>query len=63
MSNPWTKKNPLMSLWLSHANAASGHVRAQVTKIAKRQVGAATSQAMRDYSRAWLAAFSPRRRK
>lgn len=26
MSNPWTKKNPLMSTWLSAANSAAGSV-------------------------------------
>ena len=27
MTNPWLKKNPMMSLWLSAANAAAGRVR------------------------------------
>ncbi|WP_076997523.1 hypothetical protein [Variovorax sp. KK3] len=43
MSNPWTKKNPLMSMWLSAANKAAGSARGQATAAAKRQV--ASSQA------------------
>ena len=29
MSNPWLKKNPFMSMWLSNANRAANTVRAQ----------------------------------
>lgn len=43
MSNPWTKKNPLMSMWLSAANSAMGTARGQAMGAAKRQ--AATTQA------------------
>jgi len=43
MSNPWTKKNPLMSMWMSAANKAAGPARATATAAVKRQ--AATSQA------------------
>ena len=27
MANPWTKKNPLLSMWLSGANAVAGRAR------------------------------------
>ena len=27
MANPWTKKNPLLSMWLSGANAVAGKAR------------------------------------
>ena len=40
MSNPWTKKNPLMSLWMSAANRVAGSARAQVTAAAKRETAA-----------------------
>jgi len=43
MSNPWTKKNPFMSLWLSSANKVIGSARGQATSAAKRQI--ATTQA------------------
>ena len=29
MPNPWNKKNPLMSMWLSSANRVAGAVRGQ----------------------------------
>jgi hypothetical protein len=45
MSNPWLKKNPFMSMWLTAANRAMGSVRAQATAEAKRQVNAAITQA------------------
>lgn len=40
MSNPWTKKNPLMSVWMSAANRVAGSARAQVTAAAKRESAA-----------------------
>lgn len=36
MTNPWLKKNPFMSLWLSQANRVAGMARAQSTAQAKR---------------------------
>jgi hypothetical protein len=38
MAKPWTKKNPLLSLWLSAANAWAGAARGVMTAAAKRQV-------------------------
>ena len=29
MKNPWTRKNPIMSMWLSGANAIAGSVRSR----------------------------------
>ncbi|RZL85924.1 MAG: hypothetical protein EOP82_31675 [Variovorax sp.] len=43
MRNPWTTKNPAMSMWLSAANRVAGSARGQATAAAKRQV--ATTQA------------------
>ena len=37
MSNPWLKKNPFMSLWLSTANRVAGSLRGQATAQARRQ--------------------------
>jgi hypothetical protein len=37
VANPWTKKNPLLSLWLSGANAVAGKARSAGTAEAKRQ--------------------------
>lgn len=43
MRNPWTTKNPFMSVWLSSANKVAGSARGQATAAARRQV--ATTQA------------------
>ena len=43
MKNPWTKKNPFMSMWLSGANSALGSARGHATAAAKREVRKAAS--------------------
>jgi hypothetical protein len=45
MKNPWTKKNPFMSMWLSGANSALGSARGHGTAAAKRELKKATSTA------------------
>lgn len=48
MGNPWLKKNPFMSLWLSGANKVMGSARGQATAAMKREAnkaGAAASAA------------------
>ncbi len=46
MANPWTKKNPLMSMWLSAANAWAGAARgaaaAEMGRARKAAAKAAT---------------------
>lgn len=68
MPNPWLKKNPFMSMWLSAANRAAGSMRAQATAEVKRQVKAAAAQATRDHLKALTgdtppAASKPRRKR
>lgn len=46
MSNPWLKKNPFMSLWLSAANRVAGTVRSQTLAQARRQVNAVIAEAV-----------------
>ncbi|MFM0171166.1 hypothetical protein [Paraburkholderia sediminicola] len=36
MKNPWMKKNPFLSMWLSGANAVAGSARGHATAAAKR---------------------------
>ena len=55
MANPWTKKNPLLSLWLSGANALAGRARSAGAAEAKRQRTSSAKQAARLWSGAWLA--------
>ncbi|WP_180736501.1 hypothetical protein [Paraburkholderia sp. PGU19] len=37
MKNPWLKKNPLLSMWLSGANAVLGSTRGHAMATAKRE--------------------------
>ena len=62
MKNPWLKKNPFMSMWLSGANAITGKARSAGTAEIGRQRTSATRQATRFWTDAWLAALKPRRR-
>jgi hypothetical protein len=45
MKNPWTKKNPFMSMWLSGTNSALGSARGHATAAAKREAKKAASTA------------------
>ena len=53
MGNPWTKKNPFMSMWLSSANRAMGSARAQATAATKREVAAAQADTARQIVDFW----------
>lgn len=66
MTNPWLKKNPFMSLWLSGANTVAGsmrgHAAAQVKRqaaAAKRQAAAAMTKAKKDILSLWSGALAP----
>jgi hypothetical protein len=50
--NPWTKKNPFLSMWLSGANAVAGTVRGHAT----RQVNAAKKRAATQVWDFWMGA-------
>ena len=63
MSNPWTKKNPFLSMWLSGANAVAGRASGQATAEAKKHQAALTKQATRFWTDAWLSAIKPGRRR
>ncbi|MDR5735265.1 hypothetical protein QCE47_23380 [Caballeronia sp. LZ025] len=52
MKNPWTKKNPFMSMWLSGANAIAGSARCHATAAVKRQ----SQKQVTDF---WTAALTP----
>ena len=59
MANPWTKKNPLMSLWLSGANRAASTARGQITAQVKRSATQANKKAASDLTQAWLDLVAP----
>ncbi|MFS8975892.1 hypothetical protein PO002_15520 [Cupriavidus necator] len=59
MKNPWLKKNPMLSMWLSGANAVAGAARSRATAEGKRQAALATSSMIKSASDAWIAALTP----
>lgn len=65
MKNPWTKKNPLMSMWLSGANAIAGSARARATSAGKRQATALTNQTAKQLTSLWTGGLvaAPARKK
>ena len=54
MSNPWTKKNPLMSMWLSGANRVAGSARSQLTAELKKSAAQANKKAVSEAMNVWL---------
>ena len=59
MANPWTKKNPAMSMFLSAANASGGAARGLWMKEARRHTTAATNAAAKQVASFWTAALTP----
>ena len=45
MTNPWLKKNPFMSMWMSAANQAVNRARGQVTAAVRRETKKAAAEA------------------
>jgi hypothetical protein len=58
MSNPWLKKNPFMSIWLSTANRMAGSIRGQAAVHAKRHAKAAATEATNENIKLWSAAVT-----
>jgi hypothetical protein len=63
MANPWTKKNPFLSLWLSGANALAGKARSAGKAEVHRQQTGIAKEAARFWTGPWLAALKTRRRR
>ena len=59
MSNPWLKKNPFMSMWLSGANSVANTARARIAAEAKRQTTAAVTKATSDMFATWPGSSGP----
>ena len=55
MANPWLKKNPFMSMWLSAANSAAGAARGRATAQAKRAGRTATTSVAKGMMDLWTA--------
>ena len=47
MTNPWMKKNPFLSMWLSGLNAMLGAARGQAMAATKRQASTFATAAAR----------------
>jgi hypothetical protein len=66
MANPWAKKNPLLSLWLSSAHAIAGAARGHASQQLHRGMASATRGMQQAVVEAWLSPFRtnpPRRRR
>lgn len=53
MKNPWNKKNPFMSMWLSNANRVAGMARGRMTAEAKRAASSAMTEGARQMLTVW----------
>ena len=62
MANPWMKKNPLLSMWLSGANAMAGKTKAAGAAEAGRQRTKAVKQATKFWTDAWFSPLKPKGR-
>ena len=58
MPNPWNKKNPLMSMWLSSANRVAGAVRGQALFQMKKSAVQASKKAVSEATDTWLKPFA-----
>ena len=64
MKNPWIKKNPFMSMWLSGANTILGRARSQAVAEARRQSAAMMTEGARQMFQFWTGSdLAPPRRK
>lgn len=67
MKNPWTKKNPYLSMWLSGANAIGGTARARINSEIQRQMSTAYADMTRQVTDFWTQALTgapaPKKRK
>ena len=53
MKNPWMKRNPLMSMWMSGANTVLGSARSRATAEGKRQLAMLMADATGQTIRFW----------
>jgi hypothetical protein len=53
MRNPWTAKNPFMSMWLSAANSLLGAAQGHAGAAVRRQAASIQAQAARQAADFW----------
>ena len=54
MSNPWLKKNPWLSMWMSGANTVASHARAQAKAETRRTVDLGVKEAVNFWTGVWF---------
>ena len=63
MKNPWAKKNPLMSIWLSAANRSAGMARGVASASAKRHTSSAQANLAEQMVEIWTGVKPKTKRK
>ena len=63
MTNPWIKKNPWLSMWMSGANAVVGAARGRATAEMRRQAATMTTNAANQAMRFWTTVLTPSKKK
>ena len=58
MPNPWLKKNPFMSMWLSGANSMANSARGQMAAEVERRSTAAADKHFSDMFAIWTKALT-----
>lgn len=59
MKNPWTKKNPYLSMWLSGANTIAGTARGKAIAEARRQASSIMTAGTKQMVEMWSGALAP----
>jgi hypothetical protein len=59
MKNPWTKKNPFLSMWLSGANAVLGSARSRAIAERKRQTATMMTKGTKQMASFWTSVLTP----
>jgi hypothetical protein len=58
MTNPWLKKNPFMSMWMSGAHSVANSARGRIAAEARRQSTTAVNHAAQDVFTFWAEAMT-----
>jgi hypothetical protein len=59
MSNPWLKKNPWLSMWMSGANTVASHARAQAKAETRRTIDQGMKDSIDFWTKAWFPNVAP----
>lgn len=58
MKNPWIRKNPLLSMWLSGANAVAGAARGRMLAESRRQTQTMMNEGGKQAAAFWSGALT-----